>query len=172
MFVDESSTHTSLTRLYGWAPHDQRATGVVPRNHGKNLTLVAALTWEGMQASWAIEGAMDTAAFEVYVLRVLVPTLRPGQVVIMDNLSVHKAARIEDAIIACGCTLRFLPVYSPDFNPIEHAFSKLKAFLRKLGSRTRETLLDALAIALAHITDADASAWFQHAGYSMPALSP
>ena len=168
VFVDESSTHTSLTRLYGWAPHDQRATGAVPRNHGKNLTFVAALTWEGMQAPWAIEGAMDTAAFEIYVVRVLVPTLRPGQIVVLDNLSVHKAARIEDAIHDAQCTLLFLPAYSPDLNPIELAFSKLKAVLRQLGSRTREALLTALAVALDLITSANASAWFQHAGYLLP----
>lgn len=171
VFVDESSTHTSFTRLYGWAPHDQRATGSVPRNHGKNQTFVAALTWQGMQAPWAVEGAMDTTAFEAYVTQILVPTLHPGQIVVLDNLSVHKAASIGDALAAQGCTLLFLPAYSPDFNPIEHAFSKLKALLRKLGSRTRDALLDALAFALDAITPADAAAWFLHVGYRFPDLS-
>ena len=117
--VAESSTHTALTRLYGWAPHNQRAFGQVPRNHGKNQTFVAALTWQGIQAPWAGEGAMDTAAFEVSIRQVLVPALHPGQVIIRDNLSVHKAAHIHDALAACGCSLLFLPAYSPDFNPIE-----------------------------------------------------
>jgi transposase len=118
VFVDESGTHTSLTRLYGWAPHDQRASGSVPRNHGKNTTLVAALTSAGLQAPWTIEGAMDTAAFARYVEEVLGPTLRPGQVVVLDNLSVHKAESIREAIAARRCELLFLPPYSPDMTPI------------------------------------------------------
>jgi transposase len=172
VFVDESSTHTSLTRLYAWAPHDQRARGQVPRNHGKNLTFVAALRWDGVQAPWAIEGAMDTVAFEVYVYQVLIPTLHSGQVVVMDNLSVHKAARIHDALAACGCMLLFLPAYSPDCNPIELLFSKRKAGLRKRGSRTREALLVGLAVALDTILPTDAVAWFHHVGYPLPDLSP
>lgn len=172
VFVDESSTHTAFTRLYGWAPHDQRANGQVPRNHGKNQTFVAALTWHGIQAPWVVEGAMDTMAFELYVTQILVPTLHPGQIIVLDNLSVHKAAQVQDVLAACGCSLLFLPAYSPDFNPIEQAFSKLKAWLRKLSSRTRDTLIEALAIALDTITPADASAWFYHAGYSLPAQSP
>ena len=171
VFVAESRSHTSFTRLYGWAPHDQRATGQVPRHHGKNPTFVAALTWEGVQAPWTIEGAMDTAAFAVYVRCVLVPTLRPSQIVVMDNLSVHKAARSADAIRGAGCTLLFFPASSPDCNPIEVACSQLKAVLRTLASRTRDTLLTALAIALDAITSANASAWFHHAGYLLPAPS-
>ena len=168
VFVDESSTHTSLTRLYGWAPHNQRATGHVPRNHGKNLTFIAALTAHGILAPWTVEGAMDTTAFEVYVTQVLIPTLHAGQVVVLDNLSVHKAAHIHEALTACGCTLLFLPPYSPDCNPIEQAFSKIKSVLRTLGSRTRDALLDALAHALETITAHDAAAWFAHTGYSLP----
>jgi transposase len=122
-----------LTRLYGWAPHDQRATGSVPRNHGTNTTLVAALTPEGLQAPWTIEGAIDTEAFELYVKEVLGPLLRPGQIVVLDNLSVHKAARIRKAIEARKCAVLFLPPYSPDLTPIEQAFSKLKAILRGRG---------------------------------------
>src|SRR5271165_6400540 len=102
VFVDESSTTTALTRKYGWAPHDQRAVGQVPRNYGKNTTFVAALSACGMQAPWTIEGAMDTLAFEQYILRVLLPTLSPGDIVILDNLSVHKAARIQEALAARG----------------------------------------------------------------------
>ncbi len=158
-----------MTRLYGWAPHDQRATGSVPRNHGKNTTLVAALTPHGLQAPWTIEGAIDTAAFERYIQEVLGPTLRPGQFVILDNLSVHKAASIREAIAARECTVLFLPPYSPDFTPIEQAFSKIKALLRGLGARTRAALLEAVRLALEAITPADAVGWFAHAGYPLPA---
>jgi transposase len=160
-----------LTRLYGWAPHDQRAVGSVPRNHGKNTTLVAALSPQGLQAPWTIEGAMDTPAFERYVVEVLGPTLRPGQVVILDNLSVHKAASIRAAIEARNCELLFLPAYSPDFTPIEQAFSKVKAILRGLGARTRDALIEAVSRAVSAITAADAAAWFLHVGYLLPATS-
>jgi transposase len=168
VFVDESGTHTALTRLYGWAPHDQRATGSVPRNHGKNTTLVAALTPAGLQAPWTIEGAMDTAAFERYVTEVLGPALRPGQVVVLDNLSVHKAESIREAIEARGCEVLFLPPYSPDFTPIEQAFSKIKAILRRLGARVRDALVEAIRLAVDAITPEDAVAWFAHAGYLLP----
>jgi transposase len=169
VFVDESGLHTSLTRLYGWAPHDRRALGRVPRNHGKNTTLVAALTPQGLGAPWTIEGAIDTPAFERYVKEVLGPTLRPGQVVILDNLSVHHAAVIAEAVAARGCELLFLPAYSPDLTPIEQAFSKVKAILRGLGARPREALLEAAAVAVGAITPDDAAAWFAHAGYPLPA---
>ncbi len=168
VFVDESGTHPSLTRLYGWAPHDQRAVGAVPRNHGKNTTLVAALTPAGLQAPWTIEGAIDTAAFERYITEVLGPTLRPGQVVVLDNLSVHKAASIREAIEAVHCEVLFLPAYSPDCTPIEQAFSKIKARLRGLGARTREALLEAVRLAVDAVTREDAVAWFAHAGYVLP----
>ena len=168
VFVDESGTHTSLTRLYGWAPHDQRATGSVPRNHGKNTTLVAALTPEGVHAPWTIEGAMDTAAFERYVQEVLGPTLQPGQIVVLDNLSVHKADSIREAIEARGGELLFLPPYSPDFTPIEQAFSKIKAILRGVGARARDALVEAIRLAVDTITRDDAVTWFAHAGYPLP----
>ncbi len=167
--VDESGTHTSLTRLYGWAPPDQRAVGSVPRNHGKTTTLVAALTPDGLQAPWTLEGAIDTAAFERYITEVLGPTLRPGQLVILDNLSVHTATSIRDATEALHCNVLFLPPDSPDCTPIEQAFSKIKARLRGLGARTRETLLEAVHLAVDAITPEDAVAWFAHAGYPLPA---
>jgi transposase len=169
VFVDESGIHTSLTRLYGWAPHDRRAIGSVPRNHGKNTTLVAALTPGGFQEPWLIEGAITTETFEWYIREQLAPQLRPGQVVVLDNLSVHKAASIRYALEARGCALLFLPPYSPDFTPIEQAFSKLKAILRGLGARTHEALEEAMHVAVEAITPADASAWFAHAGYLLPA---
>jgi transposase len=172
VFVDESGTHTSLLRLYAWAPRGERAHAAVPRNHGKNTTLVAALSWRGMQAPWTVEGAMDTAAFLVYVRDGLGPTLVPGQIVVLDNLSVHKAPAIRQVIAARGCELVYLPAYSPDLTPIEQAFSKLKAILRQLAARTREALLDALAVGLDAITPDDAHGWFHHAGYTSLAQAP
>jgi transposase len=170
VFVDESSTHTSLLRLYGWAPHDQRAAGVVPRNRGHNTTLVATLTPDGVQEPWLlVERAMNTETFAWYIGEQLAPRLRPGQVVVMDNLSSHKAARIRAALVARGCDVLFLPPYSPDFNPIEQAFSKLKAMLRGLGARTQEALQEAVRLAVAAITATDAAAWYAHAGYPLPA---
>jgi len=158
-----------LTRLYGWAPHDRRATGSVPRNHGRNTTLVTALTPDGLREPWLLEGAMNTETFEWYIREQLGPTLRPGQVVVLDNLSVHKAASIRQAIEARHCTLLFLPPYSPDCTPIEQAFSKLKAILRGLGARTKEALQEAVSLAIEAITRHDAAAWFAHAGYALPA---
>ncbi len=169
VFVDESSTHIALTRLYGWAPHDQRARGSAPRNHGHNITLVAALAPDGLRVPWLIEGAMETTTFAWYIAEQLGPTLHPGQVVVLDNLSVHKAASIQQALAARGCELLFLPPYSPDFTPIEQAFSKLKAILRGLGARTKEALEQAAGLAIAAITREDATAWFTHAGYALPA---
>jgi transposase len=169
VFGDESGTHIALTRLYGWAPHDQRARGSAPRNHGKNTTLVAALTPDGLHLPWLIEGAMDTDAFACSIAEQLAPTLRPGQVVVMDNLSAHKADRIRLALEARGCQLLFLPPYSPDFTPIEQAFSKIKALLRGLGARTKEALQEAVRRAIEAITRHDAAAWFAHAGYALPA---
>jgi transposase len=169
VFVDESGTNIALTRLYGWAPHDHRATGTVPRNHGKNTTLVAALAPDGLHEPWLIEGAMDTDSFAWYIAEQLAPTLRPGQVVVVDNLSAHKADRIRQAIAARGCQLLFLPPYSPDFTPIEQAFSKIKAILRGLGARSKEALQEAVRLAIEAITTRDAAAWFAHAGYALPA---
>jgi transposase len=158
-----------LTRVYGWAPQEQRATGSVPRNHGKNTTLVAALAPDGLHEPWLIEGAMDTESFAWYIAEQLAPTLRPGQVVVVDNLSAHKADRIRQAIAARGCQLLFLPPYSPDFTPIEQAFSKIKAILRGLGARSKEALQEAVRLAIEAITPHDAAAWFAHAGYALPA---
>lgn len=170
VFVDESSTHTSLIRLYGWARHDHRAVGSAPRNHGKNTTLVATLTPNGLQEPWLlVERAMNTESFAWYIREQLAPRLQPGQIVVMDNLSSHKAARIREALAARGCELLFLPPYSPDFNPIEQAFSKLKAILRGLGARTQDTLQEAVRLAIKAISSADAAAWYAHAGYPLPA---
>jgi transposase len=169
VFVDESGTTISLTRVYGWAPQEQRATGSVPRTHGKNTTLVAALAPDGLHTPWLIEGAMETDSFTCSIAEQLAPTLRPGQIVVLDNVSVHKADRIRQAIAARHCQLLFLPPYSPDFTPIEQAFSKIKAILRGLGARTKEALQEAVGLAIEAITRHDAAAWFAHAGYALPA---
>jgi transposase len=131
--------------------------------------LVAALTPDGMGPAMTLTGGVDHDAFEVYLEHFLCPTLRPGDYVLLDNLSVHKGARVQELIEATGATLRFLPPYSPDFNPIEHAFSKLKSILRRMAARTRDALEAAIAVALAAITAADAHGWFGHCGYPLAA---
>ena len=169
VFVDESATHTSLTPLYARAPKGQRAYGAVPRNHGKNTTLVAALSLEGISAAMTVEGALDTPAFEAYVEHILAPTLRPGQLVVLDNLAVHHKAAVRQTLAARGCRVLYLPSYSPDLTPIEQAFAKIKAALRRSGARTREALEAAIAQAIDHITPRDARGFFHHCGYRSPA---
>jgi transposase len=169
VLVDESGTNISLTRLYGWAPQEQRATGSVPRTHGKNTTLVAALAPDGLHEPWLIEGAIETDSVVCSIAEQLAPTLRPGQIVVLDNVSVHKAERVRQASEARHCQLLFLPPYSPDFTPIEQAFSKIKAILRGLGARSKEALQEAVRRAIEAITRHDAAAWFAHAGYALPA---
>jgi transposase len=165
VFVDECGSYIALTPLSARAPRGQRAYRAAPRNWGKNTTLIAGLSLSGIQAPMILEGAVDTLAFEVYVEQVLVPSLKPGQVVVLDNLSVHKGERVRQAIEAKGCQVLFLPAYSPDFAPIEEAFSKLKTWLRRLSARTREALEEAIALALSQITAQDARGWFWHCGY-------
>jgi transposase len=167
VFVDETSASIRLTRPYARAPRGVRAVGRVPRNHGRATTLVAALTPGGLRAPLTRLGALDSAGFTAYVRDVLCPSLRPGQVVVLDNLSIHKAAAVRQAIEAARCTLLFLPPYSPDFAPIELAFAKLKAALRAAGARTHEALHAAITTAAGRITAADARGFFQHCGYSL-----
>jgi len=168
VFVDETGAHIAMTPLYSYAPRGQRAVGKVPRNYGANTTLIAALSRQGMGEALILEGAADTATFEVYIEQILAPSLHPGQIVIMDNLSIHLSARVRQAIEAKGCQLLFLPAYSPDLSPIEEAFSKLKAYLRRVGARTHEALIDAITQALLTVTAADARGWFTHCGYPTP----
>lgn len=167
MFLDETSTHTSLCRRYARAPRGVRAYGYVPRNHGHNVTLLAALTPDGIGPSMTLAGSIDSAAFSAYVQRFLVPSLHPGQVVILDNLSAHKSATARQAIEAVGCELRFLPPYSPDFNPIELAFAKIKSRLRAAAARDPASLEQATAQAIARITPADAHAFYAHCGFPL-----
>jgi transposase len=155
-----------MTRLRARAPRGQRAYGKVPRNRGKNTTLIAAITLEGgMDESMALEGATDAEAFEAYVEHFLAPTLKEGQVVVLDGLGAHRTDKVRELIEARGADLLFLPSYSPDLNPIEEAFSKIKQLVRKVDARTREALVEAIERALAAVTPEDAAGWFAHAGY-------
>jgi transposase len=166
VFIDESGANITLARRYGRAPKGERCYGRAPRNYGRNLTLIAALTLSGLDAPMLLDGAVDAVAFDRYVEHVLVPSLRPGQLVILDNLAVHKRRAVRRAIAAARCSVLFLPSYSPDFNPIEQAFSKIKAYLRRVGARTQEALERAIATAIDLITPADARAYFLDAGYA------
>jgi transposase len=167
VFVDECSTNIALTRLYARAPRGERACARAPRNWGKNITLIASLSAEGIGAAMSVEGATDAAAFETYVEHFLAPTLKAGQIVVMDNLSVHKSARAKELIEGAGAEVLFLPPYSPDFSPIEEAFSKVKSILRRIGARTREALLEATSEALHAVSRRDARGWFGHCGYDV-----
>ena len=166
VFVDESGFHTSMTRLRARAPKGKRAYGKVPRNRGKNTTLIASITLEGgMGESMSIEGATDSEAFEAYVEHFLTPSLCEGQVVVLDRLGAHRTDRVKQLIEGRGADLVFLPSYSPEMNPIEEAFSKIKQLVRKAGARVREELVETIGRALAAVTIEDAAGWFAHAGY-------
>jgi transposase len=167
VFVDESGTHISMDRLRSRAPRGERAYGRVPKNRGKNLTLIASMSLSGMGESMVVEGGTDAATFEAYVEHFLAPSLTEGQVVVMDNLGAHQPKRIRELIEARGAELVFMPSYSPDLNPIEQAFSKIKNILRKLGARTHEALLEAMEEALSKVSAADAAGWFDHCGYQV-----
>jgi transposase len=168
VFVDEMGTNTSLSPVYAWAPKGRRAYCSVPRNRGKNTTLLSSMSLCGMGPSLAVEGSVDRGVFEAYVERVLAPTLRVGQVVVMDNLSAHKGERVRKLIEHRGCELLYLPPYSPDFNPIEEAFSKVKHILRKLSARGKEALIEAIGRALGTVSTEDARGFFAHCGYRAP----
>ena len=169
--MDESGTNVAMTPRRARAPRGQRAYGRVPRNHGRTTTLVAALGVAGLGPTMTLPGALDRPAFVAYVRELLAPALTPGQVVVLDNLAVHKGAAIRRLVEARGCRLLFLPPYSPDFAPIEHAFGKIKEALRRAGARTHAALEDAIAAALDTITTQDALGWFRHCGYPPPGQS-
>jgi transposase len=162
LFIDETAVKTTLTRLYGRACGGQRVVDDVPCGRWHTTTLIGAITLEGARAPMLIEGALDSAVFETYVERVLVPALRPGMIVVLDNLSPHKSPRAAQFIEGAGAEVWPLPPYSPDFNPIELMWSKVKTLLRAAKARTEEELLEATARALERITPSDAHAWFRH----------
>jgi transposase len=165
VFVDEMGSNTSLRPLYAWSPKGKRAFGSAPRNWGKNVTLLASITLEGLGECLAVEGPTTREVFEAYLERVLAPTLRPGRVVVVDNLSAHKGGRVKEIVEGRGCQLLYLPPYSPDFNPIEQAFSKIKGLLRRAEARTREALIEAMGLALCAVRARDARGFFEHCGY-------
>src|ERR687885_2888748 len=158
-------TNTSLHPLYAWSPRGERARCLVPRNRRPNTTLIASMTAEGMGPCLAVEGATTRIVFEAYIDKVLVPSLRHGQVVVMDNLSTHKGERIRALLESAGCELLYLPPYSADLNPIEEAFSKIKGLLRKAEARSREALVEAMGKALDAVTARDVRGFFDHCGY-------
>ena len=168
VFLDETSTPTTLTPLRARAAPGQRAYGRIPRGRREAISWLATLTPAGIGESLLVRGAIDRLVFEAFVERVLVPTLRPGQSIVLDNLSVHKSATAKALIEAAGCQLVFLPTYSPDFNPIEQAFAKTKQHLRRVGARSWESVAVAAGAALATISAADAHAFFADAGFPIP----
>ena len=165
VFVDECGTHTSLGPIYGYAARGERLRLPVPRRRGKNTTLLSSMTLSGMGPSLAVEGATTARVFETYVQEVLAPSLRKGQIVVMDNLGAHRSKRIGELIERRGCELLYLPAYSPDYDPIEEAFAKVKNLLRKASARSKGALLEAIRVALSAVRAADARGFFEHAGY-------
>ena len=165
VFVDETWASTNMTRRYGRSPKGQRLVCPVPHGHWKTTTFVAALRLDGLTAPLVIDGALNGDLFVAYVEQQLAPTLRPGDVVILDNLSSHKRAGVRVAIEAAGARLVYLPPYSPDLNPIERAFAKLKALLRQAGERTVEGLWDFLGKALDAFGPQECRNYFRHCGY-------
>ncbi len=166
VFLDETGANTKMTRRYGRAPKGERLVDAVPHGHWKTTTFVAALRWDGMVAPCVIDGAMNGDLFVAYVGHILVPTLRVGDVVVMDNLACHKRAEVRRAIEGAGCTLLYLPPYSPDLNPIEPAYAKLKALLRKARERTVAGLETFLGNAVDAFSPQECPNYFHHCGYA------
>ena len=165
VFVDECGTHTSLAPIYGYAPRGERLRLSVPRKRGKNTTLLSSMTLSGMGPSLAVEGSTTARVFETYVEKVLAPSLEGGQIVVMDNLGAHRPKRVRELVEARGCELLYLPSYSPDYNPIEEAFAKIKNLPRKAAARSKEALVDAIGVALSAVTADDIRGFFENAGY-------
>ena len=173
MFLDESGVTTEMTRRYGRAMRGERVRDAVPAGHWRTLTLLAALGLRGVRAAMTVEAPTDGDVFLAYVEQVLAPRLQPGEVVVLDNLPAHKVAGVRALLEARGAQLFYLPPYSPDFNPIEQAWSKVKEFLRAAKARTLPLLDEAVTAALAAITPDNAVAWFRHCGYSdTPTMKP
>lgn len=164
--MDESGISTAMTRLYARSPVGERAHGSSPAGHWTQRTILGGLSLQGLIACMSIEAATDTPVFVAFTRPVLVPALRPGQVVILDNLSPHKADEVRALIEAAGCRLLLLPPYSPDLNPVEQAWSKLKTLLRSAAARTKAALEEALTAVIDEITAADAHGYFAHCGYA------
>lgn len=170
MFLDESGVTTEMTRRYGWGPRSERVSEAVPAGHWRTLTVLAALTTSGVLASMTIESPTDGDVFLAFVEQVLAPRLEAGHVVVLDNLAAHKVPGIRQLIENRGAQLLYLPPYSPDFNPIEQAWSKLKQLLRAVKARRLDQLEPAIAQAIAAITTQNAQAFFRHCGYGIQQL--
>jgi transposase len=164
-FSDESGGNLAMSRGYGRAPRGERVVGSVPQNYGSNIPLLASLGGKGLAALMTVEGATDGEVFKVYIEEVLGPTLRRGDIVVMDNLGAHKVRGVREAIAGRGATLLYLPPYSPDLSPIEPCWAKIKTLLRTAAARTREALAAALKQAIPMVSKSDALAWFSHCGY-------
>jgi transposase len=167
IFIDETWATTNMTRLRGRSPRGERLRAKTPHGHWKTTTLIAALGIEGMACSAVIDGCVNAEVFEAFVEQVLVPALQPGDIVILDNLSSHKRARVRELIEGSRAELRYLPPYSPDLNPIEMVFSKIKQLLRTLAARTQQALWGAMQNVLDQVTPTDAQNCFRHAGYTL-----
>ena len=165
VFLDESGVNRALVRRYARAPRGERAYGKAPVNRGPNVTLIAALSQDGLLAPMQVEAATDGDVFRAYLEQVLCPELQRGDVVLMDNLPAHKVKGVRTQIESVGAELLYLPRYSPEYNPVEQLWSKIKAWLRKVGARTAEALDDAITVAFETITAEDAKGWFSHCGY-------
>jgi transposase len=165
--LDEFGSNTDFTRRYGRAPRGERVFEAIPGTTPRNTTTIAALSTHGIGPALVVRGSVNRATFEVYLEHILGPTLRQGQVIVLDNASAHHGGRVAELIAQRGCRVCYLPPYSPDFSPIELAFSKVKAQLRRLKARTREALEAAIAQALATITAAEARSFFAHCGYPL-----
>jgi transposase len=166
-FLDEAGVNLAMTRLYGRAPRGERVSESVPRNYGAHTSVISTLGLEGPEAVWTVEGAVDTEVFNVYVERILRPTIRKGDILVLDNLRAHHASLIEEVAEECGAQVIWLSPYSPDFSPIELMWSKIKARMRAAKARTREELERALVSALKLVTGADCRGWFKHCGYQV-----
>jgi transposase len=165
VFIDETGTSTKMARLYGRARRGERCCAPIPHGHWKTTTFTGALRLAGLTAPMVLDGPMNAVAFQAYIEQVLVPTLKSADIVVMDNLPAHKPPAVRRTIEAAGAILFYLPPYSPDFNPIEMAFAKLKAILKKAAARTVAELWDAIAEALDHFTPAECRNYFANAGY-------
>jgi transposase len=166
VFVDEAGSTIAMTREYARAPCGERAPDVVPRNRGTVTTILGALALDGVRGTMTIEGGTDTNVFDAFLEYVLVPRLKKGDVVVLDNVGAHQPVIIRERIEAAGAEVRFLPPYSPDLNPIEECWSKVKSTLKSAKARTREALDKAVAAAAESITSSDILGWFQHSGYA------
>lgn len=165
VFIDESGAKTNMTRLYGRAKAGQRIVDNVPSGHWCTTTMLSSVRLDGSTACMVVDGATNKEVFQAYVEHILLPTLKAGDIVVMDNLSAHKNQKVVDLLGSAGCELWFLPPYSPDLNPIEKMWSKVKAILRTLKARTKDTLINAIAKAIEAVTDNDVKGWFESCGY-------